>query len=159
MACATALTGTAAYHAPVTAAEKALDGYIIKAGNDPYVLNNLFHGTPLPDPSKAVDYTTMLTPALIAAMTKEQNAQLQQGCGGKYIDGQSCGINFNPIQCGQDESPAYLYDTLSNSPQTVTIASKWPDQSDIHTYRLVNSAGTWKIDGVSCAGTLSFNMP
>jgi hypothetical protein len=64
-------------------------------------------------------------------------------CNGIYIDGNLCGIEYDPLICAQDDNNGvYLYKTVSATTDTAIIAYKWPDLPDVLArYRIIHKDG------------------
>ncbi len=149
----------AQFHAPQSAAERALDRIVKRADTDDEQLDNLFHRFGPVPAAKRVDYRAMLSAPLLAAMRGEERRQVQADCGGQYQADGICGLDFSPITCSQDNVPAYQYRTLAATPDTAMIELRWPGEKNIAaTYRLKRMDGAWKIDGVACDGGVRFNF-
>jgi hypothetical protein len=100
----------------------------------------------------------MLTPALIAALVKEEKKMVQKDCGGKYLQGEICGFDYSPITCAQDSAPSYLYHTVLDLQSRVVIEYAWPNEtSRAAVYTLVKRGDRWLIDGITCAGGAAFH--
>ena len=146
-------------HPPRSAAERALDGILKHADQDPDLLDNLFAGRGQRPFRPAEDYTKVLTAPLIAAMTAKEKALVQAGCDGHYRKGEVCGMDYSPITCAQDLSDSYLYRTEASGEDQAKINYYWPGtKTSVATHRLVRQAETWKIDGISCGAGDSFNF-
>ena len=141
----------AGFHAPKSAAEVALDKIVKTAEGDEFLLDNLLHRYPVA-PKKQVDYRSMLTPPLIAAMQAEEKTLVAKDCGGKYLEGELCGMDYSPITCAQDTVAPYTYKTLDQRGTTVTIAG--PSA----TYRMIQANGAWQMDGIKCETGMAFNF-
>lgn len=153
------LAAIASFGKPETVQEKALNAILKHADNDTNQLDNLFHRSHDVTESARVDYREMLSRDLLNAMQAEEKKQVQSNCGGKYIEGEICGLNFSPITCSQDSVGEYLYRTEQHSADKSIITYKWyEDQNPIATYHLIADAGHWKIDGIACLGQTSFNV-
>lgn len=145
-------------HAPNSPVEHALDAILKTAGDDDDQLDNLFDGRGKPDFKKTVDYTTLLTKALLSAIADREKAIVRQECGGHYMKDETCGLDYLPINCAQDTNDSYVYETVKETDSTAEIRYAWPNQKSDATYRLVLSEGHWKLDGIACVEADSFNM-
>ncbi|MDE2630625.1 MAG: hypothetical protein KGM97_06505, partial [Alphaproteobacteria bacterium] len=112
-----------AFHPAKTPAEIALDGILHRADADPRQLANLLHR---PGADGRVDYARMLTPALVAAMSKAEKTLVRKDCGGKYLKDEICGLDYSPLTCAQDSSPSYIYHTILELPGRTVIEYAWP---------------------------------
>lgn len=139
-----------AFHPAQTPAELALEKILRIADADNNQLSNLLHRPYGRD--GRVDYAQILTPALIAAITKQENGLVQKECGGKYKKDELCGLDYSPITCAQDSLPAYVYHTVLDLGGRVVVEYAWPpDNKKAATYTLLQDKSGWKIDGISCA--------
>ncbi len=145
------------FHRAKTDPERALDAILSRDKDDVNVFEYLTRHTP---GIKTTDYANMFTAAYKQAVTDMEAQQVQENCGGKYIQGELCGIDFSPVTCAQDVTDTfYLYRTEQISKREAIIAYAWP--KSLHasaTYRLLKKNGRWKLDGVMCAGGAKFNM-
>lgn len=140
---------------PGTVPETALDRVLHRADSDGEQLANLLHR---PGADVRIDYTQMLTPALIAAITNAEKQLVQKDCGGKYLKGEVCGLDYSPITCAQDTAPSYIYHTVLELGDRAVIEYAWPNgRIPIATYTIVKDKDGWKIDGVTCAHGAKFN--
>jgi hypothetical protein len=147
------------FHPPATQSERALNATLRAADNDRDQLDNLLAGRGDPHFKKTFDYSPRLTDALMKAIAAEETALVMKDCGGRYMEGDICGLDYSPITCGQDESNAYLYRTEQDDGHMAVIsygASK--NQKPIATYRVTLVADRWKIDGVKCEEGAAFNF-
>lgn len=146
-------------HPPASTAERALDGILKHADYDSNQLDNLFGGRGQKNYRPTADYSKILTPPLLTAITAKQKALVQKDCGGQYRKGDICGMDSSPITCAQDTSDSYLYRTLSGGEDRAEIAYYWPGtDKPVATYRLIRETETWKIDGIRCTDGDSFNF-
>jgi hypothetical protein len=166
LACAIALTAGPALTAPHLAAtepERALNATLRIADKDEKEFDNLFQGRGDPKFHQTVDYRQFLTAPLLAAIAAEQRKLLKADCGGKYLEGDECGLDYDPITCAQDTPPHHLFDTVRADANVAVINETWPGEKKITTYRMVHRSGHWLIDGIRCADSTPaggrFNMP
>ena len=138
-----------------TVPETALDRILHLADSDGEQLANLLHR---PGADGRVDYAQILTPALIAAMRNTEKQLVQEDCGGKYLQGEICGLDYSPITCAQDTAPSYIYHTVLELGDRAVIEYAWPSgKVPVATYMIVKVRNGWKIDGVTCAHGGKFN--
>jgi hypothetical protein len=147
-----AIAGSAAATAPRTPAETALDKVLKTADRDEEVLDNLLHRYPVAA-AKRIDYGKWLTPTLIASLQAEEKKLVAQDCGGKYREGDICGMDYNPLTCAQDTVRPLSYKTVQQNADTAVIAVTGA------TYRMAHTSAGWQLDGVKCAGEVKFNFP
>jgi len=146
-------------HPPKSTAERALDGILKHADQDPDLRDNLFDGRGQRPFRPAEDYSKVLTAPLIAAMSAKEKALVQARCDGHYRKGELCGLDYSPITCAQDLSDSYLYRTETNGGDLAEISYYWPGtKKAVATYRLVRRAETWKVDGIRCTDGDEFNF-
>jgi hypothetical protein len=138
--------GAAKYHKASTDAEKALEHVLKIADNDDEVLDNLFHRYPV-KPKLRVDYTGLLTPTYMAALKEEQRKVVQSDCGGKYLDGEVCGMDYNPLTCAQDTAAPFRLATVRTRKDKTDIVDSHADK-----YTMAHAGSGWKLDGVTCSG-------
>lgn len=150
------------FHPPATRAEQALDAVLHRTDADPDPLDNLLAGRDRAAFRPKIDYRTMLTAALLEAITAAERQAVRRTCGGRYRSGEVCGLDFVPITCAQDSGSSYLYRTDQATPAMVVNARRWsgtenPANEDDF-YRLVRYHGSWLLDGICCASGIGFNM-
>jgi hypothetical protein len=150
-ATAAAQAPPAGWHAPLTTSEAALDRILKMADNDDDQLDNLLGGRGTAGFHPTVDYKTVLTPPLLAAIKRTEDQLVQKSCGGHYT-GDVCGLDFSPLTCAQDTNDTYLYRTEFKQAHVAEISYTWPSgsTSPIATYMLLEEDGRWKIDGIKC---------
>lgn len=151
------------WHAPATPEERALDAILKSADRDDNQLDNLLGGRGPGDFHRTFDYRAVLTQRLISAIRRAEAKLVKRNCGGKYFDGEICGLDFLPIECTQDTNDKYLYRTEIQNKSEAKIdyawpANKWSTTSLVASYKLVKVADKWKIDGIKCGNSRTFNM-
>lgn len=147
------------FHPPQTEAETALDRVLKIADEDEGDM--LYFALNIPGQKK--DFSYLFSEKLLQSWRKAEKEAVQETCNGFYVDGESCGLDYNPIICAQDIPEHYLYHTQTESAHEVLIASIWPqyihDPQHQKAYRLIkNKAGAWVLDGVNCGEGEAFNM-
>jgi hypothetical protein len=149
-----------AWHAPASPSEQALNRTLKRIDADDNALDNILGGRGQKTYRRTVDYGPMLTPRLIAAIAAFEKSKVRADCGGRYRDGEVCGLDYNPVTCAQDSNDSYVYRTDQQTPTTARIAYAWAADAKepSATYRMVLDGGAWKIDAVGCQGGDSFNM-
>lgn len=140
------------FHEAVTDAEKALDTTLKKVGEDEYLFENARIRTGVVPVKQRVDYTKMLTRRLVAELAAEEARLVKEQCGGKYVEGELCGFEHNPILCAQDVDEEYYYHTLHQGGDTAIIDYSWPYQPNraVAHYTMLLGKDGWKIDAVRC---------
>lgn len=149
------------FNAPKTEAEKALDGILKRATVDANFFEFVLK-RPWFDPAKGNDYSTMLTQTLLDTLAAREAKYVKEDCGGKYLDGEICGLDYDPITCGQDPPLAYRFRTRMQKEGVAVIstvnalssndfanyrliADEYPP-----TYRMLKVNGQWQLDGIDC---------
>lgn len=127
----------AAFHAPQTAAEEAL--------------NAALHDG---DAGEGA-----MTSALSAAVKK---AKGKKDCPGSF-HGELCEMARRAITCNAVPHDFYVFRTTSAAADEATIDATWPDFASAaapewKTYRLVRKDGMWALDGIDCGGLYKFNI-
>jgi hypothetical protein len=108
--------------------------------------------------AKDVFYKDLFTPKLLHVFAQVELEALQESCGGKYIEGDLCGLGVSPITCSQDPPESYAYQTQSGSEHEAIIRAidRMRNQTT-STYRMVKIGRDWKLDGIDC-DDMKFNM-
>lgn len=104
------------------------------------------------DQKKDRKYKEMFTPALERAWAEAEAAEVKKNCGGRYLDGEICGIDFRPLVCAQDYSEkGYLYRMDCLGEEATAITMRWPlTERPVATYRLLKRGNGWVLDSVAC---------
>jgi hypothetical protein len=149
------------FHAAQSAPEKTLDEIIRRSNNDQNMLDYALK-RPWYDAKKNTGYSRLFTKGFLAALAGVESALVKQDCKGHYVEGEICGIDYNPITCGQDSNGnQHLYQTDGESNEAVTISYLWAandSRADSPLFRLVKDREAWKLDGVACRNGAKFNM-
>ncbi len=155
-----------AFHRAQSAEEQALN-QILKADESPAGHVDPTGGAvgrrPRTTPPPGAAYLKYLTTPLATAILVAEAKQVKANCGGVYKSGEECGMDSDPVVCAQDFPDYYLFRTTQSEPSGVVIEAAWPPDpagaapSVSGDYRLTLSGGVWKIDGISCAGSDSYN--
>jgi hypothetical protein len=119
-----AVAAGAGLHPPQSAAEVSLNKIVTIANGDEFQLDNLLYRYPVV-PKKQVDYRGMLTAQLIAAMQAEEKKLVAKDCGGKYMEGEVCGMDYSPITCAQD-TVGRSYRTIAQRAHDAIVAGPPP---------------------------------
>lgn len=146
------------FHPARTPAEQALDRMLAVAGQEPD--SGLYAvGHPQRNRSRDRVFAGLFSDRLRKAWTAAEQAALKANCGGKYKEGEACGLDFSPILCAQDSAETYLYLTRRETAEDVVVDYLWPGEKiPAARYRLIQKAGQWQMDGVHCAGGERFNF-
>lgn len=138
-------------HRAAAEAEKTLDRVLRLSEKDQNFIEFL-RATPQYQARPGQDYGRYVTARLRGGMAALERAAVTTNCQGRYIDGELCGLDYNPLTCAQDEGPgAYLYKTESSGDDRAVIAYAWPGEKGmVASFRMVQEGGVWKIDAVTC---------
>lgn len=144
-------SGPGGFHRAATEPEKTLDRVLRLSEKDPNLVEFLL-ATPQYKAKSGKDYGRYVTPRLRTDLAALERATVAENCQGKYLDGELCGLDHNPLTCAQDMADgAYLYQTESAGDGRADIAYKWPGQKAVVArFALVQEGGVWKIDAVTC---------
>lgn len=146
------------FHAPTTPAEKKLDEILRRSDADDNLLDFVLK-RPWYDPKKDTGYAAWFTAALLNALAKLEADTLKEDCGGKYVEGELCGVDYNPLTCAQDYPNRYLYRAEQEAGNVSLISKAWPEEAKRDaTYRMVYASGRWTLDGLRCAEGPTLNM-
>ena len=146
------------FHIPTTPPERALDAALQQNDRalDPVSDLSRFRRRAL-NRSSATDLASRLSPGLLEAFDGAEKALVVRDCGGRYRDGELCGLDYDPLTCAQDYTPGYLYRTELTTAGQAVISYRWPElPKPVATYRMIRQADRWLVDGVQCDGQ-SFN--
>jgi hypothetical protein len=150
------------FHYPSTSAEQFLDLIVtLEGGTGNAELGWYVQNVPWRNVRKDAHYARLITPGLREAISREEARLVKKNCDGKYVEGDNCSFDANPIICAQDYSEeGYLFRTEKSGRNEAVLSLRWPGIAEvIGTYRLVRAGGDWKLDGIHCDPTMSFNMP
>ncbi|MGE5504715.1 MAG: hypothetical protein ACM31L_09860 [Actinomycetota bacterium] len=151
----------AAFHPAKHPAEKWLARLLKRAEYDGSMVFYVV-GAPFRDQRKDVNYHGLFSQSLEADWAAAEASEVDKNCGGRYIDGEICGLDFDPLVCGQDVSEkGYLFHTDNIDENSATITMRWPwIEKPLATYRLRKLGKKWVLDGVACLPDgPAFNMP
>lgn len=139
------------FHRAATPAETALDRVLRLSEKDPNLVEFLL-ATPLYKAKADKGYARYFTARLRADLAAMERASVTENCQGKYLEGELCGLDYNPLTCAQDLSDkAYLYRTSSSDDARAVIDYKWPgEKQPAARFVLVREDGQWKVDAVTC---------
>lgn len=159
----TPLADDSKFHPTQTEAEKALDRILGLAVKDANLLYFAL-GRPWYDPAKDIGYARLFSKALLNAWRKREAVLARENCGERYREEDGCGLDYNPIVCGQDWPDSFLFRTIKSGNANATIIAVGEGEKvvvrNLRSYRLVKRNGGWKLDGVDCGEEHnSFNMP
>jgi len=149
------------FHFPSSSAEQVLDLIVTLEDHKPGSLSWYAENVPWRDVRYDPHYARLITPSLREAISHEESRQVTENCGGKYVEGDNCSFGSDPITCAQDLSEdGYLFRTEKSGPNEAVVSLRWPGlPQTVGTYRLIRAGGVWKVDGIRCDPTMSFNMP
>jgi hypothetical protein len=157
------------FHPPQTEAERALDKILTRAKTDSdmtfYALGEPHYDPPLGSsharlvPPEDRGYSNLFTEALVKAWREKEKSLVQQSCGGQYIAGELCGLDYDPIFCAQDYTDSFHYYTVDSGKNAAVIEYSFPDTGYLlATYGMIKDQQGWKIDRVTCRDGDKFNV-
>lgn len=142
--------GPTAWHRPQTEAERTLAKLLRLSETDQNLVEFVLH-TPFYKPKADKGYGRYCTKRLLADMAAMERDTVRANCQGKYLEGELCGTDHNPLTCAQDEMAGYLFRTLSQDEGHAVIDYRWPtEKRSMGQYELVREGGQWKLDRVTC---------
>mgnify|MGYP007111634448 CR=1 FL=1 len=144
--------GQTAYHRATSEPEKTLDSILRNSEKDHNLIEFVLH-TPFYKSKNDKGYAQYFTRTFLATMAAMEKKTIQENCKGKYIEGELCGTDYNPVNCALDNGPSpYLFKVDSLTQDKAIIAYKWrtKDATPAATYELLREGGAWKIDRVIC---------
>lgn len=147
------------FHPPETEAERAIAKILELNSSETYSTSLDYYLIGYRHSPNDAYYATLITKSLRDAVIKAEQAELDENCGGKFIDGELCGMDINPVNCSNDMLDAYFYRTERQTDDEAIVSYKWPGElnDSAATYRLRKIAGHWMLDAISCTGYISFN--
>ncbi|WP_300157437.1 DUF3828 domain-containing protein [Solidesulfovibrio sp.] len=138
------------WHQPETDAEKALAKVLRLSEKDQNLLEFVLR-TPFYKAKAGKGYARFFTRRLLSDMAAMERATVRENCRGKYLPGELCGTDHNPLTCAQDAMEGYLFMTQSQDATHAAIAYRWPTETKTAArYDLVHEDGVWKLDRVRC---------
>jgi hypothetical protein len=139
------------YHLASSDAETTLDAILRLSDKDDNMLNFVLH-TPDYKPKADKGYAKHFTQRLLHDMAEMEKRELKSKCGGKYLKGELCGTEYNPLTCAQDASDSgYLYRTDSSVDSKAIISYAWPgEKKRLAVFEMIRENGRWKLDSVTC---------
>ena len=139
-------------HPAATEAEKALDK-LLRLSEKRYGLVAAVLGRPGGGKGDAALARELTTARLRQDLAGQERKAVRDNCKGRYVPGEICGLDYNPLTCAQDESDApYGYrTTTSSTADQADIAYSWPGAaSPSARFVMVREAGAWKLDAAKC---------
>ncbi len=137
-----------------TAAEQRLDQILAADREESGQHASLFFfmvGRPQADPALSAYYHSFFTEALLDAWHRAEARSVKQQCNGRYLSGEICGLDYDPLSCSQEMPDSYVYRTQMQTATSAMIeAGASQAASPAATYHLIKSGPLWKIDGVDC---------
>jgi len=165
-ALAPAVAAAPVFHPAKSVPELAL-AKLLKLDDDPSAaINPSIEGAsghrPPTKPAPNAPYLKRLTVPLATAILVAEARAVKESCGGVYKEGELCGLDADPIICGQDSPDYYLFRTLQAGPTVAIVEAAWPPDAGkpperSGAYRLKLDGSVWKIDGISCAAGDRYN--
>ena len=138
-------------HPAATEAEKALDK-LLRLSEKRFGLVAAVLGRPGGGKGDAALARELTTARLRQDLAELERKAVRDNCKGRYVPGEICGLDYNPLTCAQDESDApYGYRTTAGAADQADIAYFWPGAaSPSARFVMVREAGAWKLDAVKC---------
>lgn len=145
------IAGQDAPHVATTDAEKQLDR-IVRLSEKDQNLSEFVLGTPAYKPKADNGYAKLFTKRLRAAMAEHERAAVKENCKGRYIPGELCGLDYNPLTCAQDEAEKpYRYKTEHAASDKVVIVLARPgEKKPAVRFEMARKGGQWKLDAAHC---------
>lgn len=138
------------WHPPQTEAEKTLATVLRLSEKDQNLLEFMLR-TPFYKAKSDKGYARFFIQRLLSDMAAMERAAVKENCRGKYVPGELCGTDHNPLTCAQDEMDGYLFKTQSQDATHALLASRRPtEKRTVAQYELVHEDGMWKLDRVHC---------
>ena len=138
-------------HPAATEAEKALDK-LLRLSEKRYGLVAAVLSRPGGGKGDAALAGELTTVRLRRDLAELERKAVRDNCKGRYVPGEICGLDYNPLTCAQDESDApYSYRTTAGAADQADIAYSWPGAAaPSASFVMVREAGAWKLDAVKC---------
>ena len=138
-------------HPAATEGEKALDK-LLRLSEKRYGLVAAVLGRPGGGKGDAALARELTTARLRRDLTELERKAVRDNCKGRYIPGELCGLDYNPLTCAQDESDApYSYRTTVASADRADIVYSWPGAANPSaSFVMVREGEAWKLDAVRC---------
>jgi hypothetical protein len=148
------------FHAARTTQEKTLAHILQQSEKQEGLMNGMLERVKLNE-KQIVMVRKFFTPNMVNAWQQENKRIAEQDCGGAFLEENSCGFDYDPLLCAQDDNDGkFIYRTEYQSSKQTLISMQWDGQpitEPVARYRLIKSAGQWKLDGVACAIGGRFN--
>ena len=140
-----------AYHLAASDAEKTLDRVLRSSEKDANLLDFVLH-TPWYKPRADKGYVGYFTKHFLSVMAEMEKKAVKDNCKGKYLKGEICGLDYNPLTCAQDQAETrYLYRADSSDDAKAVISYVWPGEAQrAAVFEMLYENGCWKIDAVRC---------
>lgn len=138
-------------HPAASEAEKALDK-LLRLSEKRAGLVDALLGRPGGGKGEAALARELTTARLRHDLAELERKAVRDNCKGRYIPGELCGLDYNPLTCSQDASDApYGYRTTAATADRADIAYSWPGAADPSArFVMVREAGAWKLDTARC---------
>ncbi|BAH75578.1 hypothetical protein [Solidesulfovibrio magneticus] len=138
-------------HPAATEAEKALDK-LLRLSEKRVGLVAALLGRPGGGKGEAALARELTTVRLRHDLSELERKAVRDNCKGRYIPGELCGLDYNPLTCAQDESDApYSYRTTAATADRSDITYSWPGSAaPSASFVMVREAGVWKLDAARC---------
>lgn len=138
-------------HPAATEAEKALDK-LLRLSEKRFGLVAAVLGRPGGGKHDVALAGELTTARLRQDLAGQERKAVRDNCKGRYVPGEICGLDYNPLTCSQDESDApYGYRTTAGAADRADIVYSWPGAANPSaSFVMVREAGAWKLDVVEC---------
>ncbi|QAZ67535.1 hypothetical protein [Solidesulfovibrio carbinolicus] len=138
-------------HPAATEAEKTLDK-LLRLSEKRAGLVDALLGRPGGGKGDAALARELTTARLRHDLAELERKAVRDNCKGRYIPGELCGLDYNPLTCAQDESDApYSYRTTAATPDRADIVYSWPGAANPSaSFIMVREGEAWKLDAVRC---------
>jgi len=138
-------------HPATTEAEKALDK-LLRLSEKRFGLVAAVLGRPGGGKHDVALARELTTARLRQDLAGQERKAVRDNCKGRYVPGEICGLDYNPLTCSQDESDApYSFRTTAATADRADIVYSWPGAaSPSARFVMVREAGAWKLDVVEC---------
>jgi len=138
-------------HPAATEAEKALDK-LLRLSEKRFGLVAAVLGRPSGGKNDVALARELITARLRQDLAGQERRAVRDNCKGRYVPGEICGLDYNPLTCAQDESDApYSFRTTAATVDRADIVYVWPGAATPSaSFVMVWETGVWKLDAVRC---------
>jgi hypothetical protein len=108
---------------------------------------------------KSNKFSQLVRKDLVTYLRNKEKKLVKNDCGGKYLEGEICGIDINPITCTQDNSEYPYYYKSVKVKDGYIIHYRWKEFDDIvASYHMVYLNKKWILSGLNCKEYLKYNI-